>query len=597
MLIQYFQHLMLICGAGNGQNTMHKIIFIFLAVILLAEGASAQQRQVANSQATVNVPGYFSASRHIQFGDSLVTVITNTDTVPVSFFPKYNQHGLEYLAYNVDSAVAPLRRAHTSVDNDTAMMQILVKLAEILKSNLKVNAMVIGAATDQKADSSIRSIAGGINSIYNQQCNNFAMQAYNLLHATDSVLFNSTNMRITVWPVHAVLEVKYKARWAMFDYDVGMPAFTVANPASPNGLASVAQIVQDTSLITPDCLYFFQGYTLGGDHSVTGYRETFANANFSYSAPDFKQLDISGLQTLCAGCSMVFPAKVSSIAIDTSTPQGNQMFHQGYAFMIQAYATQDPIYWDSLAMLTARLYNLTSAQGHELFSNPTFPKMMMVSQGEQWWQSPSSLIWNGIVPTFELHMPQHATDIVIGQHVSLPFFVTGIQSSVPITVGDTTTSSCTNVLWSTQGAQLQLPASQVNYFVTGNIPAHGDSITVSLAYNPEIVNVFHGFDIEQYNGKPLHVSQQFIPVMATGIATVLPENNGLKVFPNLLKPGEIANVNYDELANELSLYSIDGKLIFTMHLTSQRANFSAPASPGLYLVKVGTSVAKLVVQQ
>ena len=591
---------MLLYKRNNCKGTpfffMTKSIFIVLVALWVATNAYAQTSNKAGVD-IVTVPGYNGYVQHIGLGDSIRTVITNSSSDPVSYFIPYQHAGLEYIAYSEDSTKAAILRGVSSNEQDS-MMAILLKVAQILKSNVHINAMSLGLSSDAYSDSALCSTIGGFNSIYHEQCNNFARQAANLVYLASPNLFNSNTVRMVSLPDHAVIEVYYKDHWTMFDYDAGMPVFMVEDSHSPNGLASVADVVADTSLINSNSQYLFNSYKLGGDHSIATYQRTFEGVQPDYYPVNFGQKSISGVQTLCAGCKLTFTAKVNTLPIDTSTIVGRQMLSEVYPLILQAWATQDPIYWDSMALLVVNLYGLSAGSAHELFSNKNFPKIKVVTEGEDWWQSPSSLLWSNTLPTCNLDVPSRPIATIIGRDVKMPFLVTAVTGSQGIIIGGALQQNSTNELWLAGALPPQIEGPQAKYFVDGTITKYVDSLTVTMAYNPEVINIYKGFNMEQYGGTPLTVTQEFVAapkLTPTGMATVASDK--LKVYPTLVKHGETINMTIADENGTYGLYSLSGQELLTGRFVGKSASFDAPLATGLYVVKVGNSATKVLVVQ
>ena len=477
------------------------LFLFFLLAVLCSSGQSISTAMVQH------VPGYFDANRPVAFGDSFVTTIKNNTASPVSFFVKYRKPGLEYLGYSDDSTSSILRQAKKSANPDSAMSDMLWEEANIIKSFLYHDGLLIAACTDSITLTKQCSVTGAYNSIYHQICGNFVQQAATDLHNADTTLFAWNNMRIANIDSgidgHSVLEVHASTGWIMYDFLPGMPVFTVG--------ASVAQIIADTSLLNESHIYLYDSVLLPGDQaSFSDYKSQFTNATVNYSAPFESSYPESGIQILSPGSTLTYTGLVETLIVDTLQTQGKQFFTAALPVIIQAYSTGSNLLFDSLTSMVEFYYpSLTVAQATSVFADHGFPHFI-IPPCQQWWQSPSSLFWHHTAPFKTLTIPASANPLIVGKNVRVGSYVMSASANNPVVVEDTSFQDMAETIWSAAIYAPMIAGNQLNYLDTGFIPAN-TTAAFTLSYNPERENPYYGFDLLNFSNDSLEITTQYFP--------------------------------------------------------------------------------------
>lgn len=570
-------------------------MYILLTTVLLVVGLfgqiSAQALPTAEEKENKLLPG-----------DTITWELYNTSQEASVFYPKTNIAGAEYIVFSKDSLVAWLHRQTTSSDPETKKVEALEALAFLLKSPFYQNKSGIFSEWGYNGlDTAVATKKYRLPLVlqfHHMQCGEYAKVGGNILVAAG--IADTHEVRMGPLNGHLIGEILINDRWVAYDLDPGEPGFMQHNTASPNGFASIHDLINDTSLITER--YFWQDtLNLCPWDNLQNYKEVFANSqNYTWGTTPgdlfFFQEKQSGIWKIPGQQQVVLsPVHIKNTVtqyaiVDVTDPALIQ--GQAWVELYESGATQ---YLDSIASILAIHLEISQEQARCLFLDDKI-------------RTGVSFAFRGnvqdSVPYLKVTMNPGPDTLRMGleEDFYLPLIVDKINlpQGAAIALEDTTITTPgfhDFMLWNVDSNDYALATSpstgQVNYLTDGWIYSPNNvPIEVCVAYNPKITpfgeekvlyNIITGDTLTVKRVKKMNDSMNCEPV------TVYNHQHTKEMcIPNL-----VSSYTSIELSEELNfdVYSLIGQNIYSAHKTTTIPGLP----PGMYLIVSNGHRKKLVV--
>jgi hypothetical protein len=414
--------------------------------------------------------------------DTMCYVITNPNGWPMRFYPKAACFpGGEYITYSEDSLYAWLQRQVT-LQGEEAKLQMIDAIAYIIKSPRFDNNLIIYDHLNNTRHKKFSPI--GWFSNYHAQCGDYMDYASNLLHNAYGIPMSERRQHTT--PEHDLGEIMYEGRWMKVDFDPGTPSLMTPNPASPNGFASVDDIVADTSLLQESDRYLYADtLDLCPWSEMTEHRKHFIGDTRIHAATMESDFKIEGTWTLCAGCRLewITPINTNLVYIDENSPE----YQESYALLAQYQITRDTTYYLQAISILADYLDVIVEEAQNIIEQGLLTTEEVTL---------SSLIdhYDTLAPTGVLRIPPttEILDISRNGDVYLPFLVTKVRTGGTVALLDTVIGPAgfEIELWNNNTAKITeaypVQSSKLNFLTEGWIDSQNSETVITFAFNPGI---------------------------------------------------------------------------------------------------------------
>ncbi|MBP6925706.1 MAG: T9SS type A sorting domain-containing protein [Candidatus Pacebacteria bacterium] len=532
-------------------------------------------------------------SNEISPNDTLCYGITNPNSEAISFYPKIAHFpGGEFITYSEDSLYAWLNRQVT-LQGEEAKLQMVNAVAYVLKSPRFINRLGLYDHVNGLGHKKYSSI--GWFSNYHAQCGDYMRYGYHLLHNCYGVPLNELR-EFSITGEHTLGEIMFYGQWIKIDFDPGTPSFTTSNSASPNGFASIVDIIADTSLLVESERYLYaDSLDLCPWSTMFDHMENFVGDTQSWPIAIEDNFEIEGMWTLCAGCKLEWMTPINNnfVFMDPNTPE----YQEGYNLFVQYQMTGDPTYYLEAISMLADYLGITVEEAQVLLEQG------LLIDEEVTLDFMLSERYDTIAPTFVLRIPPTAESLEIGRYgdVHLPFIVTSVETAGTVTLLDTVIDEhgFHIELWNQDSFGFaeshEAVNSEVNFLTEGWIDSPNGETVITLAFNPMIYPIGQ-VDIELHNVTfPGNlIVDANICNGETGIVTSLENENSISsdivsLYPNPSN-GEFSLEVNGVVHHNYKMYDTHGRVVYK----------EEKIAPGLYIVQVQYNdqnfIKKLIVQ-
>lgn len=459
----------------------------------------ANRQELQPQMQTLYIPPYLNMDSNaslIKPGKVYATKITNNSSNAISLYPYLNKAGMENISWADSFLLAYLTSQISQIqvtDTDAIRLKLIQVMAcKIEKTDMFLNNDVIFNPSDAFLYEAQNSLIGALSGVYQKQCGNYVCNTIAVLFKTG--WFNFSNIQIAELDGHVCCQFLYKGQFAFVDLDPGEPGFMFSNPASANGFASVFDLHNDTSLITNSQRYYYvddnnDSINLSAGVTIQSYQKLFDvvsvnDAPSSLATP----LSISGAITLPAHASIVATYVNEFYYLDSSN----------LSRLLTAITNnnQNSMYDTAGQILGVSADSImTMAQNNTLNITDYTPKT---------WQPVYSLI----APSISIILPATEDTVKMKKgtpsSINFPGYIT--SSTININFFDTIFAQGeTPVLWTSPMTNASnISDGQCHYLSTGDSPLsngggiilpHSSLDTITVSYNPYILNFGQGFNL------------------------------------------------------------------------------------------------------
>ncbi|MDX2002254.1 MAG: T9SS type A sorting domain-containing protein [Chitinophagales bacterium] len=479
------------------------------------------------------------------------------------------------------------------VSNDTTLLQktihLITTLAQFYKSPLFNNNYIIFDHFQYDSVFAKKfSPIGTFWSQYNRQCVDYNTSG--LLDLQRVLHFPQDSLRSVDHLNHSTGEVFVQGGWINFDLDPDQPGLLQKMPSSSNGYASTADLKADTNLINQR--YYWMdtngdSIDLAASYSMHDYRVLFTSAVPGPFKRLAEPIDLKGEIILCKNCELDFSLNTPYV-LDTSNVDGKIAYQKGLAWYDSLTITGQQRYYDSILYSISNYFRMDYSLATDVLENMSIGKPLFFRTSK--------------LPLCTLSIPPSTELLEIGKDVKLPFLVTDIAQAGQMVLGDSTIrGEFAPLLWIKNNDSLILgpinPLSrtdnEVSYFDRGYIYPHTDTIKVTMAYNPMLINIAKGFVIDELGeNDTLEIINDFTDTTISSINTPSADDY-LAIGPNPVNARQTATI-YNVGPNAQPVwFDISGrKMAVTYVIKGNDIHFQL-GEPGMYIVKIGSKVAKI----
>ena len=550
------------------------------------------------------------------------TIITNNSSKPISIAPYLNRAGMEQIVL-ADSFLISYLLSQISglTDTDDVRLKLIQVLAtKIEKTDLftSANGVIYNPNTDVGLYLKQNSLIGALNT-YHKQCGNYVQSSIAILVKTG--FFDYNNIQIVQLIGHITCQFLYRGNWVFADFDPEEPFFMIRDSANANGFASPLDIYNDRGLITDEQKYYY--VTEAGDSmdlspainiTTQRYRNKFDSVSF-YPVPFTNDpLNISGIIRLPAKASLIAECHMPYVLDSNSL-----------SVFLAALATNnaDTVYYTLSQILGVSLDSAATILGQqEITINYTT---------KNWIGTP----WYEIAPSITIVL-QPTSDIVkiksdAAGGISFPGYIMSSNATIyfPDTVFEAGESP---ILWlPTKSVAPVVSNGEVQYLANGGfISPHSNADTITVSYNPMILDFGEGFQLGYLPGDSIlaevYVNDTLVASDSTyhpgskpnltslaahrisslfyGNDSILMRSHGhprnskseggsdyltlsnlqVSIYPNPATNSITINAGN---ALTFSLYDLTGRIVLDTNLSDGISNLNVSSlSKGLYLVKI-----------
>lgn len=555
------------------------------------------------------IPGYTNNgyTGH-QLGDEFTTTIVNTGNQQVCLFVRLDGFGpgTEYIFWS-DSARDSwiMSQIDEFAPIEQQVIQAIHAIEKIMKSDHSQNRHHVFDGWGSILQSAKKySWVGFGHSHYNYQCGDFSYMLLRILESLGLSTWDELrlhNIGVVIdgeyKGLHTVGEVFSEGAWIKVDPDPGTPRTQELNPASPNGFASVQDILNDTSLVGDAPYHWISEF---GDsvrltnQTVSQYRQMFEETHpYDFFDEDLETYQLSPVIKIPSGVSMTTHKKEECILVDMS-----------------AYST---IQIDSIVGQYIAMYQSGDIEGivSLVVSNTGLPETVVQEAvlDERVALAPVPY-WPGYdrgstLPYITFHVPSSPDTIFIGRDISAPLLVRKVdlpQGGAIYLDDEFIVNEREYFLFDTSNATGGMAPivedNDVHYFDRGFILPNTEAL-ITCYVNPKTYNFWGGITFDVLCGELPVVEQEFSHgpyYLVTEVSN--DEWSGFDIFPNPTT-GTVTVKTQD--GGYLSITDISGETLFTQKIHNHETSIHLELSSGMYLVSLAhhsgaVSTKKLVVQ-
>jgi hypothetical protein len=452
--------------------------------------------------------------------DSFGITITNTDTVPHSFYPLtvFDLPG-SYKFVSQDHYYDYLRAEGTQLG-------ALKANAKIMKSNRFVNNWLEAGdygpeGFNQKLANKQYSPIGFILGASQYQCGSFA-RASNV-SLVESGIFSKDS----IWDVslngHQTSEVIMDGDLAHYDPDPGQ-GFLL--DTLPDGTFMSQQDIYDSSQylnpytycdpVTNGC------YVLHPEKTKQKYRDFF---NYcvthcrSEAIKDIQPVITSGLFKMCADSYLTWELKFPTYVMDSATPEGRTMMDSARSLVNNGKR-------DSLPGVFATSLNVSIAEAMRMMKEKDF----ILSDGGKFGDVVTDIFYQKEIE-IKYHISARNKPVYLGTDVSFPFSIRSVTTNNPIQIGDTVFPAGTSTIarynqkndhdeFSNDTTTPYITDRQFQWLGTSGVIPPNTTVDFVLFYNQLIYAFPNGIRAETFGDSMKGIVTSQYPSLATGISVI-----------------------------------------------------------------------------
>lgn len=427
--------------------------------------------------------------QHISF-DSLYVSIKNNDTISHSFYP------LTVFDQPDDYHFLDKQNIYSRLTATGSKIGALNELLRIIKSPAFINFWfdskdnnLNGTTLQSLVEKRYSTIGFPLGSAA-YKCGNFRMYCIRTL--IDAGIFEPADIRIVSTPYHQLAEFNIDGKWVGFDAD---PGEAYAINTFPDGTyMSFADVVQHPEYLKKYVWYLnpYDSLLLRPDAVVEEYLAKLDSMNY-WPVNEMEVVDISGKWNLCPGSELLWSYTLPRL-VDTTAAENQLMFDSTKNAIAQndfMLAGDIMAHW--LGYSSADKVIAEFEQGKILFTNGTLPNL----QRSYCYQN------NELV----LRVTTGNLPVVLGKDLALPMVISSINTTNPITIGDTVFPAGYSRMvrynkkdfqdFETRDEEPQQESSQFQYLAAGTIPPNTIA-EFRLMYNQLIYPFLSGLQVETF---------------------------------------------------------------------------------------------------
>jgi len=466
--------------------------FTMLLIMLLC---SYKNTSAHTSQRILKLPQH-----HISPADTPGTVIftrlTNTTGHSITLHPLLTPMGATDSASLVRGILAQLK---PSGDTDNIRLQLIRIVGHYIKSPFKES--FLPNVRDYNNNRLIKkeySLTGSEFSFPSWHCDNFCREAIYLLEATK--FFADSDFIIQNCGIHTTMQVKLLHGDTIFaDMAVGTPVFMVPDPNRRCGYASLSDILNDTTLVAANTLYFYinehgDSINVAPIRGLNTYQPIFRLPWTLHPCTASKDVlaNFSGDFILAPGQSVEYRYTLGYV-IDTSLSENKTTIDAAMKkvayFGVLSRMEKIDRYLDSAVLYLYKPYS-------DILKIPMSRARVLFNEGKIWIYSSNSTWSPGYLPHQSIlysNIPASADTLYYGVQTSAPLLITDSK----YLSGKMATDSFHMAFYGEAplNAAPRIDDSEFNYANgVGNfikIPPHTE-VRQRLLYNYHILNFYKG---------------------------------------------------------------------------------------------------------
>ncbi len=490
----------------------------------------------------------------IKSNDSIVIYITNTDTIPIKFYPlTVFDNPNEYLFLNDTTYLQNLK-------SQGGQIQAIREIARIVKSPyFNVYFPEYDSYVNNYFDSLIAykqfSIIGSKLSVSNRECFDYWLQASTEL--IQSEIFSPDSLRDVATSGHYLGECIIDNNAILVDFTPGQPRFLDTIPGTGKYISAHDIKAQPEWLDFQDeyCYQTDTGCVNMSEWTTEHYKRYFTDDTIIYyDIHQFPTMEVNGSWILCPGCTLSVEYHIPSYLIDLSDI--NQL---ALTDSVSYYLENENLNV-ALSFLQELLGNVSQQEAERVLSENDF--FFYYENPIHTWLNYKENFSGNI--TMHLHIPSSSKPIEIGKDLQLPFLIHQVHASSPVQIGDTLIQEARFELWNKNFSDSldkpKVTSRQIQYLQSGYIPEN-TLADIEVYYNQYIYKLLNGIRAEMFGNNTQSIQASLSVTNnkpTTDLQPVALNKENVTVFPNPAIDKALIHAND---LKEIYLFNSDGKQI------------------------------------
>lgn len=456
--------------------------------------------------------------KNISVGTKLSVELENKSTEAIELLILFHRKGAEHIFRSENDYVQYLRNACNNLDtlSNECKLALIEAEAAIYKQDLFVNTTapipLLQKSENSTIHTKLNSIIGSKLGMYGKQNIDYSNSAYTDLLYTGFLKQNE--LRIVSSDYHTFTEVLLDKKWTIVDFDPSLPMLYSKNKLSHNHLQKIKW-----EILQSEVTYYNFNNVLG--HFVKRYDKGDLKPYIKLLTENVRILGqeninaesykIDGYINFPANAKIIIEYEEQFYRIDTTESKGAKLFNEVMQ-RNQKYDDLSDQGNESEAKKEAKII-ITLLSEYFNVSKSDMEKILedgKIAIGTDRW---TPYYAKGKIPAIKIALPKREKPYEIGKEIKFP----GLVLKVELKNGDyakiwnldenndeiTINKNFESMLWKEIEDQSTIKEdNQIQYLQNGIISAKNGPVTITVSYNPMILNFLWGeLSLELANGE------------------------------------------------------------------------------------------------